>query len=132
MSQRVGVYRLSPDVAFRVRTGHPWVFREALGSRGVAEPTGTVVEIFSGNRDFVGRGFVDRDHAVAIRVLSRDPSERVFPGAGAVARRFARAVELRSTLLGSSHGDSMRLFAGDSEGLPGVTVDRHGDFVVVQ
>ncbi len=132
MSHRVGLYRLPPDVGVRIRTGHPWVFREALGSREVAEPTGTVVELFSGNREFVARGFVDRDHPVAIRVLSRDPSERVVPGAGAIARRFMRAVQLRWILLGQSRGDAMRLFAGDSEGLPGVNVDRHGDFVVVQ
>jgi 23S rRNA (cytosine1962-C5)-methyltransferase len=132
MTQRVGFYRLPPDVAMRVRAGHPWIFREALGSRGVAEPTGAVVELHSGNRDFVARGFVDRDHPVAVRVLSRDPAEPVAPGAGTVAARFRRAFQLRTTLLGPASADSLRLFAGDSEGLPGVTVDRHADFVVVQ
>jgi 23S rRNA (cytosine1962-C5)-methyltransferase len=96
------------------------------------EPTGTVVELVSGNREFVGRGFVDRDHPVAVRVLTRDPSLRVAPGAGVIGARFKRAVELRRMLFGVPLIDSLRLFAGDSEGLPGVTVDRHGDFVVVQ
>ena len=132
VTQRAGLYRLSPDIAVRVRAGHPWVFREALGYREVVEATGTVVELVTGNREFVGRGFVDRDHPVAVRVLSRDPSERVAPGVGFVAGRFKRAVELRALLLGPSPVDSLRLFAGDSEGLPGVTVDRHGDFVIVQ
>ncbi|MES1206408.1 MAG: class I SAM-dependent rRNA methyltransferase [Pseudomonadota bacterium] len=132
VSQRVGSYRLPPDVAVRVRAGHPWVFRDALGSRDVVEPTGAVVELFSGNRDFVARGYVDRDHPVAVRVLSRDPDKRVHPGAGAIGTRFARAVQLRWLLLGGAGLESMRLFAGDSEGLPGVTVDRHGEFVVIQ
>ena len=130
--QRFGSYRLSADVAVRVRAGHPWVFREAIGSREVVEPTGAVVELSSGNREFVARGFVDQDHPVVIRILSRDPAEILTPGRGVIAARFARAVQLRWLLMGQSSGTSLRLFAGDSEGLPGVTVDRHGDFVVVQ
>ncbi|HEY4184247.1 MAG TPA: class I SAM-dependent rRNA methyltransferase [Polyangia bacterium] len=119
-------------MAARVRAGHPWIFRDALGARDVAEQTGAVVELLSGNRDFLGRGFVDRDHPVAVRVLTRDPDERVTPGAGIIAARFTRAAQLRWLLFGNAKPDSMRLFAGDSEGLPGVNVDRHGDFVVVQ
>jgi 23S rRNA (cytosine1962-C5)-methyltransferase len=129
---RVGDYRVSPDVATRVRAGHPWVFRDALGPRGVAEPTGAVIDLISGNREFVGRGYVDRDHAIAVRVLTRNPDERVVPGNGIVAARFARAVQLRWLQFGASRPAAMRVFSGESEGLPGVTVDRYGDFVVVQ
>jgi 23S rRNA (cytosine1962-C5)-methyltransferase len=132
MSRRVGIYRISPDVAARVAAGHPWVFRDALGSRELVEPTGTVVDLFSGNRDFVARGFVDRDHPVAVRVLTRDPDQQVAPGLGIIGARFARAAQLRWLLFGGARPDSMRLFAGDSEGLPGVNVDRHGEFVIVQ
>jgi 23S rRNA (cytosine1962-C5)-methyltransferase len=129
---RVGEYRVPPDVATRVRAGHPWVFRDALGPRGVSEPTGGLVELISGNREFVGRGYVDRDHAIAVRILARRPDERVVPGNGIVAARFARAVQLRWTLFGAARPAAMRVFTGESEGLPGVTVDRYGDFVVVQ
>ena len=95
---RVGQYRVPPDVATRVHTGHPWVFREALGPRGIVEETGAVVDLIAGNREFVGRGYVDREHAIAVRVLSRDQDEKVGPGKGAIAGRFARAVELRRRL----------------------------------
>jgi 23S rRNA (cytosine1962-C5)-methyltransferase len=108
------------------------VFRDALGSRGVTEPTGAVVEVLAGNHDFVARGYVDREHAVALRVLTRDPALRVDPGGGVIASRFKRAVELRERLLPTPLPDVCRVFAGESEGLPGVTVDRFGDFVVAQ
>jgi 23S rRNA (cytosine1962-C5)-methyltransferase len=129
---RVGQYRLGPDVATRVRAGHPWVFRDALGLRGVSEPTGALVDLISGNREFVGRGYVDRDHPVAVRVLTRQADQRVVPGNGVVAARFARAVQLRWFLFGAARPSAMRVFSGESEGLPGVTVDRYGEFVVVQ
>ena len=53
-------------------------------------------------------------------------------GAGTIAARLTRAAQIRWLLMGPSRSGSVRLFAGDSEGLPGVTVDRHGEFVVVQ
>jgi 23S rRNA (cytosine1962-C5)-methyltransferase len=129
---RVGQYRIPDEVAFRVRAGHPWVFRDALGARGVAEPTGATVDLIAGNREFVASGYVDRDHAVAVRVLTRDSGQRVVPGNAVVAARFQRAVQLRWLLFGAVRPQAMRVFAGESEGLPGVTVDRYGDFVVVQ
>lgn len=132
MVMRQGLYRLTDDVARRVRLGHPWVFRDAFGSRRVSEATGTVVELLGGNRSFLARGYVDSEHAVAIRVLSRDPDERIHPGSGTIAARFQRAVQLRWQVLGTHRPTALRLFAGESEGLPGVVVDKYGDFVVVQ
>jgi 23S rRNA (cytosine1962-C5)-methyltransferase len=129
---RMGQYRIPPDVAARVQAGHPWVFREALGSRGVTEPTGAAVDVIAGNRDFVARGYVDREHAIAVRVLARDPVTNIKPGNGVIAARLRRAVELRGELLGTPGPEAMRMFAGESEGLPGVGVDRFGEFVVVQ
>jgi 23S rRNA (cytosine1962-C5)-methyltransferase len=128
---RVGQYRVPGDVASRVHTGHPWVYREAMGPRGIAEETGAVIDLIAGNREFVARGYVDREHAIAVRILSRDPAEALAPGKGAIAGRFARAVELRRRLAGALP-EALRVFSGESEGLPGVTVDRYGDFVVVQ
>ena len=109
------------------------MFRDALGGRGVAEPTGAVVELICGNREFVGRGYVDREHAIAVRVLTRNPDERVSPRRGVIAGRFARAVQLRWLFwAGQPCRRRCACSRGESEGLPGVTVDRYGDFVVVQ
>ena len=132
MFVREGSYRLPDDVTRRLRGGHPWVFREALAGRAMSGPTGAVVDLMAGNGAFVARGYLDRDHSVAVRVLSRDPAERVHPGSGTIAKRLQRAVQLRWLLLGADRPTALRLFAGESEGLPGVTVDRYGDFVVVQ
>ena len=129
---RPGQYRLSDDVARRVQLGHPWVFRDAFGGRAVTEPTGTLVELYGFNREFVARGFVDQEHPVAVRVLARHAEQRVHPGAGVIAERFKRAHQLRWLALGPERPTALRLFCGDSEGLPGVNVDRYGEFVVVQ
>ena len=129
---RQGVYRLPDDVARRVRLGHPWIFREAFGARKVTDTTGSLVDLVGSNRGFLARGYVDSEHSIAVRVMSRDPDERVHPGSGAIAARFMRAVKLRWQVLGAQRPTALRLFSGENEGLPGVTVDRYGDFVVVQ
>jgi 23S rRNA (cytosine1962-C5)-methyltransferase len=128
---REGQYRVGDDVARRIRAGHPWVFRDAL-QRAVAEPTGGHVELIAGNREFLARGYVDHEHAITVRVLSLDPGEKVHPGAGTIAARITRAVQLRWLVLGAERPTALRLFSGESEGLPGVTIDRYGEFVVVQ
>jgi 23S rRNA (cytosine1962-C5)-methyltransferase len=129
---RQGQYRLTDDVGRRVRAGHPWIFREALGARSVTEPTGTVVDLLAGNRELVARGYIDQEHPVAVRILTRNAEERIHPGAGTIGGRVTRAIRLRWEILGPDRPTALRLFSGENEGLPGVTVDRYGDFVVVQ
>jgi 23S rRNA (cytosine1962-C5)-methyltransferase len=129
---RHGQYRVVDDVARRIRAGHPWVYRDALQGRAVSEATGSLVELLAGNREFLARGYVDQEHPVTVRVVSRDPAERVHPGAGKIAERIARAVQLRWLVLGNERPTALRLFTGESEGLPGVSIDRYGEFVVVQ
>ena len=70
-----------------------------------------------------------RDRGARARARSRRRTSR--PAAGTIAARFERAAELRRLLFGAALPQAMRVFAGESEGLPGVTVDRYGDFVVV-
>src|ERR1019366_3063192 len=77
MTMRQGVYRLSDDIARRVRLGHPWVFRDALGARKVSAAGGTLVDLVSTSGAFIARGYADEEHAIAIRIMSRDASERV-------------------------------------------------------
>ena len=81
----------------------------------------------------MARGYVDREHPIAVRVLARRADERVVPRQRRRRGAFRpRAVQLRWFLLGAARPSAMRVFTGESEGLPGVTVDRHGEFVVVQ
>src|SRR5690242_393676 len=42
---RKNTVRLLPDVAARVRAGHPWVYREALGPRPLQPEPGTVIDL---------------------------------------------------------------------------------------
>src|SRR5712671_1141177 len=70
---RKNTVRLPGDVAHRVRAGHPWVYREALGPRPLMAEPGTEIDCVDSDGEFVGRGLYDGDSAIALRVFVRKP-----------------------------------------------------------
>jgi 23S rRNA (cytosine1962-C5)-methyltransferase len=127
---RKNTVRLAGDVAQRIRTGHPWVYREALGPRPIAPEPGTPIELIDPDGEFVGRGVYDGDSAIAVRVFVRNPD---IPVDGKLVRdRVAAAVALRTHVVPLDKLGNVRLLNGESDGLPGIVVERYGDYLVVQ
>ncbi|WP_428263569.1 class I SAM-dependent rRNA methyltransferase [Haliangium sp.] len=127
---RRGTVRLQYDVARRIRLGHPWVYREAVGSRPLREAPGAPIELVDDNGDFLARGIFDGESAIAVRVMTRDPDERIGPEM--IRARVASAVALRRRLLDWDGLESMRLINGEADGLPAVVVERYGRYLVIQ
>ncbi len=121
--------RLPADVVNHVRMGHPFVYREAM-PRTLNEQSGAVLELVDGDGQFVARGLYDAEGIVAIRVISLDPAQ--VPGPMLWHRRVEQAVALRSKLIDPAQTTAYRIINGEGDGIPGVTVDRYGDFLVVQ
>ena len=127
---RRGTVRLPHDVARRVRLGHPWVFKDSLGRRELREAPGQAVELVDVDGEFVGRGFACGQGAIAVRLLTRDPDERVGPEL--IERRVKSALALRARLLDPDRVEAQRLINGESDGLPAIFADRYGDYLLVQ
>jgi len=118
---------LRKDLARHLRAGHPWVFRKAIekAPRGLAP--GTVVDVVEGDR-FVARGFYDPHSAICVRLLTREPAERI--DAAFFRARILRAVALRRELVRGTTG--LRWVHGEADGLPGVVADRYGQWIVLK
>src|SRR5262245_56359963 len=127
---RRSTVRLPPDVARRVRLGHPWVYREALGSRALREDAGAVLELVDADGEFVGRGLYEPDGAIAIRVITRDPARAV--DAELCAARVRSAIELRRRFFDFDRNQSLRLINAEADGLPAIAVERYADYLVAQ
>ncbi|MBT8491872.1 MAG: class I SAM-dependent rRNA methyltransferase [Deltaproteobacteria bacterium] len=121
--------RLTPDVARRIRLGHPWIYREALGSRVLREKPGSAVELVDTDGEFVARGIVDGQSAIAVRVVSRDPQESL--DAFAIARRVAGAAKLRNRIVDRERFECVRLVNAESDEVPGVVIDQYGEFSLI-
>jgi len=118
------------DVASRVAAGHPWVYREALGPRPIAPEPGTPIDLIDPDGEFVGRALFDADSAIALRVFVRNPDIQID---GALVRdRVRAAIALRKRLLDLDKLGCVRLINAESDGLPGIVVERYADYLVVQ
>ena len=127
---RKNTVRLPADVAHRIRAGHPWVYREAIGPRPLIAEPGAVIDCVDEDGEFVGRGLYDGDSAIALRVFVRKPDVAI--DARLVAERVRAAIALRRRLVDLDRLGSLRLINAESDGLPGIVVERYGDYLVTQ
>ncbi|MBQ5972644.1 MAG: class I SAM-dependent rRNA methyltransferase [Oscillospiraceae bacterium] len=112
-----------------LRDGHPWVYGdEVTAVRGKPEDGG-IADVFSKKGAWLGAGFYNAASRIRVRVLSRNANDRF--DAAFFRRRAAYAVDYRLQVMGPDFG-CCRLVFGEADGLPGLTVDRFGDVLVMQ
>lgn len=114
----------------RLRAGHLWVFSNEVDT--VRTPLknfapGDAVEIQSHSGRFIGNGYVNPNSLICARILSRDAAHA--PDRSLLVHRLNIALSLRKRLYAKPF---YRLVFGESDGLPGLVVDRYGEVVVVQ
>jgi 23S rRNA (cytosine1962-C5)-methyltransferase len=127
---RKNTVRLAGDIAHRVRAGHPWVYREALGPRPLAPEPGTQIDVVDPDGEFVGRGLYDADSTIALRIFVRKPDVTID---GALVRERVRAaIALRKRVVDTERLGCLRYVNAEADGLPGIVVDRYGDYIVTQ
>jgi len=105
---------------------HPWVFEGSV-SGGKAD-SGETVRVEDAAGHFVAWAAFSPLSLIRLRVWSFDEAERI--DATFFARRIAEALAVRAAL--PIESDGMRLVHGESDGLPGLVVDRYGDTLSAQ
>ncbi|MDP3886570.1 class I SAM-dependent rRNA methyltransferase [Hydrogenophaga sp.] len=118
----------------RLRTGkersllrrHPWVFDGAV-ARGGGD-AGETVRVESDEGRFLAWGAFSPSSRIRVRAWTFDEAQRI--DAAFFRDTLARAIALRDRLGIESNG--IRLVHGESDGLPGLIVDRYGDTLVAQ
>ncbi|MGV3493031.1 MAG: class I SAM-dependent rRNA methyltransferase [Ramlibacter sp.] len=105
---------------------HPWIFDSAV-ARGGADP-GETVRVEGADGRFLAWAAFSPASRMRARAWSFEEGERI--DAAFFGRRVAAAVAMRQRLQVPS--DGVRLVHGESDGLPGVVVDRYGDTLVAQ
>ena len=122
--------RLRKDEDRRLRAGHLWVFSNEVDVRDTpltAFHPGDAVEVQDARGAPLGMGYVNPRSLIAARLVSRDRDARLD---GALLRsRLTRALALRERVFDRPF---YRLVYGESDGLPGLVVDRFGEVLVAQ
>jgi 23S rRNA (cytosine1962-C5)-methyltransferase len=105
---------------------HPWIFESAI-QRGGAD-SGETVRVESATGGFLGWAAFSPQSKIRARVWSFDESERI--NAAFFVARCAASIRARARF--DIKSDGARLIHGESDGLPGLIVDRYGDTLVAQ
>lgn len=118
---------LRKKIGDRVVNGHPWIFANELGdSQGSCEP-GDIVEVYSYNGTFVGKGYINPSSQIRIRLLSRDKDEQI--NNEFLYNKIKEAWEYRQQL---GYVENCRLIFGEADGLPALIIDKFNDYFVIQ
>jgi 23S rRNA (cytosine1962-C5)-methyltransferase len=105
---------------------HPWIFDGAI-AKGGGDP-GETVRVEGQDGQFLGWAAFSPASRIRARVWSFDEAQRI--DASFFAARIAQALKARE--LFDIQSDGRRLIHGESDGLPGLVVDRYGDTLVAQ
>ena len=110
---------------------HPWVYAGAIAAVTGAPADGSEVDLYSHDGQFLARGLYNSRSKIRVRLYAWDadtPLDRTF-----FANRLQAALRLRGPILGLDRpGQACRLVFSESDGLPGMTVDRYDRWLVVQ
>ena len=109
---------------------HPWIFSGAIDSVKDIETNGETVEIISGDGKFLGYGSYSSHSQISVRVLSFNPDEKI--DINFFQKRIENAIGLRKQIINDKTTNAYRIINAESDLLPGLVVDKYGDYLVCQ
>ncbi|HMU95114.1 MAG TPA: class I SAM-dependent rRNA methyltransferase [Anaerolineales bacterium] len=118
---------LNPNREKSLLRRHPWIFASAIRHVDETHASGSTVDLLSSEGQFLARASYSPNSQIRARVwtFNDEPVDEEF-----FRKRIRAAIEMRSVLSGSSK--SLRLIHAESDGLPGLIVDRYEDVLVLQ
>ncbi|MHB0923033.1 MAG: class I SAM-dependent rRNA methyltransferase [Bellilinea sp.] len=121
---------LKPGREKSVLARHPWIFSGAI-ARIEGEPeSGETVLVRSSQGDPLGLAAYSPASSIRARMWNLKPEEII--NSEFFHDRIKQAIQRRSNLIPDSETNAIRLVHAESDGLPGVVVDRYADVLVVQ
>jgi 23S rRNA (cytosine1962-C5)-methyltransferase len=121
---------LKPGREKSVLRRHPWVFSGAVASVEGYPAPGETVELHASDGQFLARAAFSPSSQIRARVWTFDPAE--FVDLDFFRRRIDAAIRARWTWQSMMSTDSYRMIHAESDGLPGLIVDRYKDMLVMQ
>ncbi|KAB7665340.1 23S rRNA (cytosine(1962)-C(5))-methyltransferase RlmI [Plesiomonas shigelloides] len=109
---------------------HPWIFSGAI-ERVEGKPlSGETLDVFDKGGNWLARAAWSADSQIRGRVWTFDRDEQIDQDF--FVRRLQQAQQWRNVVAARDDLTGYRLIAGESDGLPGITIDRYDNFLVLQ
>lgn len=117
---------LNKRITQRIAMGHPWIYNNEVDRiAGPIEP-GDIVEVYYFDGQLAGRGYINPESQIIIRLLTRK-REEIDPAF--FHKKIAEAWAYRKQL---GYVENCRLVFGEADGLPALIIDKFNDYFVIQ
>lgn len=118
---------LRKKISKRVWEGHPWIFGNEV-DRVEGEPEdGGIVSVFTHDRKFVGKGYINTRSQIMVRLLTRDKSAEINEAFFLEAIRRCWSYRQKTGYI-----ENCRLVFGEADSLPQLIIDKFNDYFVIQ
>lgn len=122
---------LKRKISLRIANGHPWIFNNEVEkierTDGTESIPGEIVEVFSHDGKFVGKGYYNAQSQIVVRLLTRNRNETVNDDF--FYQRILQCWNYRRQL---GYVENCRLVFGEADGLPQLIIDKFNDYFVIQ
>ena len=126
---KTGQWAVGPESMRMLELGHPWIIADSHTKNWPMGRAGELVELTDGQGRFLATALLDPGKRVVARVLAR---ERIRLDRAWLTRQIQKAIDIRRMHAGLVDTDAYRLVNGEGDGLPGLTIDCYGTYLLLQ
>ena len=118
---------LKHKIGRRIENGHPWVFSNEVSKIDNAIQGGEIVEVFTHDKKFIGKGYINPNSQILIRLLTRDNKEMI--NEDFFFKAIEKSWEYRQKI---GYTENCRLVFGEADQMPALVIDKFNDYFVLQ
>jgi 23S rRNA (cytosine1962-C5)-methyltransferase len=117
---------LNKKINPRIAQGHPWIYNNEVDRIAGPIAPGDIVEVYFFDGQLAGRGYINPNSQIIIRLLTRKREEI---DAQFFYEKIKTAWAYRQQL---GYTENCRLVFGEADGLPALIIDKFNDYFVLQ
>lgn len=118
---------LKRKISPRVVNGHPWIFNNEVEKIDGEATGGDIVEVFTHDKKFVGKGYINPKSQILVRLLTRKRTDEI--NEQYFLDKINECWNYRKKI---GYTENCRLVFGEADSLPQLIIDKFNDYFVIQ
>lgn len=118
---------LKNTISRRIENGHPWIFSNEVNNINGNPEGGDILEVFTHDKKFIGKGYINSKSQILIRLLTRSKDETIND-----AFFYNKIMQARQYKSAIGYTENCRLIFAEADDLPGLIIDKFNDYLVIQ
>ncbi len=110
----------------RIIAGHPWVYANEVSRIEGKDRNGSLATVKSQDGKYIGKGYINHLSKILVRIFIRGDEEDTKEY---YLNAFKNAKDFRQSL---GYNNNYRLIFSEADNIPGLVVDKYGDYLVMQ